>query len=68
LWALLLAVLNLSGSVTGVIYFVRRMIEKCVVRKRSVSKTCPVVGFDISGVEPSDSATGQLISKMDLSE
>jgi hypothetical protein len=44
------------------------MIEKCVVRKRSASKTCPVVGFGISGVEPSDSATGQLISKMDLSD
>jgi len=25
-------------------------------------------GFGISGVEPSDPATGQLISKMDLSE
>jgi hypothetical protein len=35
---------------------------------RSVSEIRPVVGFGISGVEPSYSATGQLISKMELSE
>jgi len=33
LWALLVAVLDLLGSVTGVIYFVKRMTGKCVVRK-----------------------------------
>jgi hypothetical protein len=34
----------------------------------SVSGTCPVVGFGISGVETSGSATRQLISKVDLTE
>jgi hypothetical protein len=35
---------------------------------RSVLETCPVLGLGISDVEPSDSAAGQLISKMDLSK
>jgi len=32
------------------------------------SGSCAVAGFGISGVEPSGSATRQLISKMDLRE
>jgi hypothetical protein len=32
------------------------------------SGPCPVVGYGISGVEPSGSATRELISKMELRE
>ena len=34
----------------------------------NVSGSCPVAGFGISGVEPSGSATRELISKMGLRE
>jgi hypothetical protein len=32
------------------------------------SGSCPVVGFDISGVKPLGSATRSLIAKMDIKE
>jgi hypothetical protein len=32
------------------------------------SGSCPVAGFDISSVEPSGSATRELVIKMDLRE
>lgn len=38
--------------------------ENCL----DLSQKHTVVGFGVSGLEPSDSATGQLVIKMDLSE